>query len=73
MDDYSQHKKTNAIQRLGFGDWFENSALPMGMENCEIARVVGVFKENYTLNKGHKDIQGQLLGSLVYSSLCIIE
>lgn len=64
--EYQEEK--NQIKKLGFGAWFQAHTFLPQFENCEIARVVGVYKESLTLSKGQKDIQAQLLGSVSYSA-----
>ncbi len=55
------------IEKMGFNSWFLEH---MSEESAgfEIARVVAVHKEKYTINDGEQDILAELVGKLAYSA-----
>lgn len=59
---------TNDIDDLGFGKWFQDHVNPEDLDRFELARVVAVHKESYTLNKGTGDVLAELVGKMVYSA-----
>ena len=56
------------IEKLGFDKWFLNTVDPDGLENIEIARVVAVHKDSYTINNGEFDALAELLGKIIYAA-----
>jgi ribosome biogenesis GTPase len=59
---------TNSIEKLGFGKWFKDNVDPVKLERFDIARVMAVHKESYTINNGENDVFAELIGKLVFSA-----
>ena len=58
----------NALEKIGFNDWFSNHLDQAMSENHGIARVTAVHKDSYTISLGEGDIFAELAGNLLYSS-----
>ncbi len=58
---------TPKIEKMGFNSWFLEhfSEEPAGVE---IARVVAVHKDRFTISDGEQDILAELLGKMLYSA-----
>lgn len=56
------------IINLGFGKWFQDNSDPGDLSRFDIARVMAVHKESYTINKGANDVLAELVGKMVYSA-----
>lgn len=54
------------LAALGFGDWFNNRLDQAMAARHEIARVISVHKDRFTLNKGAADTVAELSGNLLY-------
>ena len=44
------------IEKLGFGKWFQDNVDPLDLNRFDIARVMAVHKDSYTINNGENDI-----------------
>ena len=53
------------IERLGFGKWLMDAIDTDDLNAFEIARVVAVHKDSFTVNKGGKDVMAQMTGRMV--------
>ncbi len=58
----------NRIKKLGFSKWFQDHVDPEDMSQFDIARVMAVHKESYTINNGANDVLAELVGKLVFSA-----
>ena len=67
------NKITNGIEALGFGKWFQDSVNPVDLEEFDIARVIAVHKDSYTLNNGENDVSAELIGKLLFSAVSPID
>jgi ribosome biogenesis GTPase / thiamine phosphate phosphatase len=55
------------LQKLGFDKWFLDR-IPENLNGLEIARVVAVHKDRFTINTGEKDVFAELVGKLAYTA-----
>jgi ribosome biogenesis GTPase len=62
------NKMTHNILDLGFDKWFEDNTDPESLEGLEIARVIAVHKDSYTVTNGKQDVFAELVGKLIYSA-----
>lgn len=56
------------IEKLGFDTWFQDTIAPELLEEFDLARVIAVHKDRYTINNGEHDVSAELLGKLQYSA-----
>ncbi len=56
------------LQNIGFSDWFKSRMDDEKSTAHEIARVISVHRDSYTVTKGGADIFAELSGNLLYSS-----
>ncbi len=56
------------IKKLGFDLWFQDNTGPAHMEGPEMARVMAVHKDTYTINNGEVDVLAELIGKIIYSA-----
>lgn len=61
-------KISNGIEALGFGKWFQDNIDPVDLNKFDIARVMAVHKDSYTINKGESDVFAELIGKMVFSA-----
>ena len=64
---------SNGIEALGFGKWFQDNVDPVDLNRFEIARVIAVHKDSYTINKGGNDVIAELIGKMVFSAASPID
>ena len=56
------------LESIGYSDWFHSQADPAKIAAHEVARVVSVHKDSYTITKGHGDVFAELAGNLYYTA-----
>ncbi len=56
------------LKNIGYSNWFENQVNAEMLAAHDIARVVAVHKDSYTVTKGGNEIFAELSGNLLYSS-----
>ncbi|MCP4369498.1 MAG: ribosome small subunit-dependent GTPase A [Deltaproteobacteria bacterium] len=56
------------IEELGFGKWFQDKVDPVDLNRFNIARVMAVHKDSYTINNGENDVFAELIGKMVFSA-----
>ena len=56
----------NDLKSLGYGDWFQNRVNHQMIAVHDVARVVSVHKDSYTVTKGGEEIFAELSGNLLY-------
>ncbi|WP_373019277.1 ribosome small subunit-dependent GTPase A [Thiomicrorhabdus sp.] len=56
------------LKSLGYNDWFESRADDEKIAAHDVARVVSVHKDSYTVTKGGQEIFAELSGNLLYSA-----
>ena len=64
---------SNNIEKLGFDKWFQNNVDPEILDSFEIARVIAVHKDSYTITTGENDVFAELVGKMLYSAASPIE
>jgi ribosome biogenesis GTPase len=55
------------IVKIGFDKWFQNKVDPEKLTGFEIARVIAVHKDSYTITNGETDVLAELVGKMIYS------
>ncbi len=61
------------IENLGFDTWFLEAAVPESLDLFEIARVVAVHKDSYTISDGETDVLAELVGKIIFSATSPID
>jgi len=56
------------IEKLGFGQWFQDHMDSDDVNQFDIARVMAVHKDSYTVNNGENDVLAELIGKLAYGA-----
>jgi ribosome biogenesis GTPase len=56
------------IEQLGFNKWFLDRTDPTKLIDHQIARVITVNKDNYTINNGKGDVSAEITGKLMFSA-----
>jgi ribosome biogenesis GTPase len=56
------------LRKLGFDKWFEDNTCIEESDELEIARVIAVHKDRYTVTNGRKDVIAEPAGKLLYSA-----
>ena len=64
---------SNNLKSLGFDKWFQDNTDPESLEGFDIARVVNVHKDSYTINNGEKDVLAELVGKILYGATSPID
>jgi ribosome biogenesis GTPase len=59
---------SHSIKQLGFDQWFLNKVSSEHLKEFELARVIAVHKDSFTINNGEVDIYAELLGKIMYSA-----
>jgi len=59
---------SNKLKEIGFEKWFLEVVSPESLECFEVARVVAVHKDRYTVSNGEVDILAELVGKLLFSA-----
>jgi ribosome biogenesis GTPase / thiamine phosphate phosphatase len=61
-------KNLHTIEKLGFEKWFQDHIDPGRLAEFEIARVIAVHKDQYTITSGLDDVPAELVGKLLFSA-----
>jgi ribosome biogenesis GTPase len=56
------------IEQLGFNKWFLDRIDPTKLIDHQIARVITVNKDSYTINNGEGDVSAEITGKLMFSA-----
>jgi len=56
------------IEKIGFDKWFRDNIDPGRLAGFEIARVIAVHKDSYTINNGENDVLAELVGKIIYNA-----
>ena len=56
------------LEELGLDKFFLESVTPESLGNFEIARVVAVHKDSYTISNGEVDVLAELVGKIIFSA-----
>jgi len=59
---------TVKIEQLGFNKWFLDRVDPVKLIDHQIARVITVNKDSYTINDGNGDVSAEVTGKLLFSA-----
>jgi ribosome biogenesis GTPase / thiamine phosphate phosphatase len=62
-----------SISNLGFDKWFQANVDTESLEGLEIARVIAVHKNSYTINNGENDVFAELVGKIIYGAASPID
>jgi ribosome biogenesis GTPase len=54
-----------SIEKLGFDKWFQDNVNSERLEGLEIARVIAVHKDSYTITNGKNDVFAELVGKML--------
>jgi ribosome biogenesis GTPase len=57
-----------SIVELGFDTWFQDNLDAERSEGLEIARVIAVHKDSYTITNGRNEVLAELIGRIIYSA-----
>jgi ribosome biogenesis GTPase len=56
------------LREIGFDEWFLEAVPQQDLEQFDLARVVTVHKDKFTLSNGEVESQAELLGKIIYSA-----
>jgi ribosome biogenesis GTPase len=64
---------SNNVKEIGFDEWFLDNVDPESLAEFEIARVMAVHKDSYTINNGENDVFAELIGKMIFSAASPID
>jgi len=56
------------LEKIGFSEWFESQLDSDKVAAHEVARVLSVHKDSYTITNGYVEVFAELSGNLIYST-----
>lgn len=56
------------LEKIGFNKLLQESVDPESLEQFEIARVVAVHKDSYTISNGEVDVLAELVGKIIFTA-----
>ena len=59
---------SNNLEKIGFGEWLLETVAPESRKQFDIARVVAVHKDSYTISNGEIDVLAELVGKIIFSA-----
>lgn len=59
---------SNTLKTIGFDNWFLASLPPGGQGQFDLARVVAVHKDSYTISNGEAEVRAELVGKIIFSA-----
>ena len=59
---------SNNLEKIGFGKLLLERVTPGSLEQFDIARVVAVHKDSYTISNGEIDVLAELIGKIIFSA-----
>jgi len=59
---------SNNLEKIGFGEWLLETVALESLEQFDIARVVAVHKDSYTISNGEVDVLAELVGKIIFSA-----
>jgi len=59
---------SKSLKKIGFGEWLQEAVAPESLEQFDIARVVAVHKDSYTISNGEVDVLAELVGKIIFSA-----
>jgi len=64
---------SNNVKEIGFNEWFLDNVDPENLAEFEIARVMAVHKDSYTINNGENDVFAELIGKMIFNAASPID
>jgi len=61
------------LEKIGFGKWLLDTVAPESLEQFDIARVVAVYKDSYTISNGEFDVLAEVVGKIIFSALSPVD
>ena len=58
----------NDLQNIGYSDWFKSRVDNKKIAAHDVARIISVHKDSFTVSKGGEEIFAELAGNLLYSA-----
>jgi ribosome biogenesis GTPase / thiamine phosphate phosphatase len=58
----------NELESIGYNDWLHDQVDPEKTAHHELARVISVHKDSYTITKGQGEVFAELAGNLYYTA-----
>jgi ribosome biogenesis GTPase / thiamine phosphate phosphatase len=62
------NNKSTSLEKIGFDQWLQAAVAPETLHEFDIARVVSVHKDSYTISNGEADVLAELVGKLLFSA-----
>ena len=59
---------SNNLEKIGFGEWLLETVAPESLEQFDIARVIAVHKDSYSISNGDVDVLAELVGKIIFSA-----
>ncbi|MBE9528471.1 MAG: ribosome small subunit-dependent GTPase A, partial [Proteobacteria bacterium] len=56
------------LEKIGFGKWVLKTVPPESLEQFDLARVIAVHKDSYTISNGEVDVLAELVGKLLFNA-----
>ncbi|MEJ2180094.1 MAG: GTPase RsgA, partial [Gammaproteobacteria bacterium] len=61
------------LESIGYSDWFKSRVDEEKISSHEVARIVSVHKDSYTVSKGEGEVFAELSGNLLYCAESAID
>ena len=65
---FSLNNMADNLKNLGFDKWYLEAATHGNPDNFEVARVVAVHKDSYTVSNGEVDTIAELIGKILFNA-----
>ncbi len=59
---------SNNLDKIGFGKWVQEKVPAESLKQFDIARVVAVHKDSYSISNGEVDVLAELIGKLIFNA-----
>lgn len=59
---------SSSLEKIGFGQWLLDAVAPESLEQFDLARVVAVHKDSYTISNGDVDVLAELVGKILFTA-----
>ena len=56
------------LANIGFGEWLMETVATESLQKFDIARVISVHKDSYTISNGEVDVLAELVGKIMFSA-----
>lgn len=60
--------KLKNLEKIGFGEWVLETVSPEILEQFDLARVVAVHKDSYTISNGEVDVIAESTGKIIFTA-----